>query len=882
MMPPTSFPSAPGPKRMPETSSDEGALVFKRPFIPISAALAAGIVWGKLFQTPNAHLHPVLLAVLLLMTFILVLKRPKPFYPLLMISFFLLGILQIHLYLHPRVGQNHIVNFFGREKILGEGMVCENPLRSLDKTDLVISMTRFLSKGEYHPVNGRVLLTVHEYYPFHYGDVIRFQTRLHPPRNFHNPGGFDYETHLQFQKILLRGSVRDASQFVVLRSDQGNPLKKNLERFRDRVRQAILGRSPGIEGRIIQAMILGDQKEIPKEIMEKFNRTGTTHIIAISGFNIAMVAIFALFMARLCLNAEYFLLRWNIKRASTTFAIVIVIFYTLIAGAGISVVRASIMAIVFLCSILMNREQDLWNNFALAAFIILIFAPHSLFDISFQLSFAAVASLIFFTPKWIGLFPATPMKIEAHPIFLFRRLFSKGMRTFVLFFLASLSATLGTLPLIMLYFNRVSPITLLANLLCVPILGILAIPVSLLIILAVPFSATLTGWVIQVSEFLVRISLIFIDKLASLSWASFYLSTPSFVEISAFYILLIWSGLLVRWFVMRRNVMADVKMPFSLKVIPAVIVLFFGLNLLYLQMRDFQQENFSVTVVDVGQGNSILVRFPGGKKMLIDGGGFFDNRFDVGKYVLAPYLWHERITGLDTVVLTHPHPDHLNGLLFVIENFNVREVWTNGETSPEENYQTFRRIILQKGIPLKIMTDRTPPVNISGVQIEVLHPPERVLDSAVTDSANHLPQRSSFVKPPSILYDETNDRSLVLKFTFGKRHFLFPADISGTVERRLVYENIDLQSDVIVVPHHGSHRSSHVSFVEKVKPQIAVVSCGSENLFGFPNPDVLRRYESIHSEVFRTDHNGAVTIKTDGQNLTAEAFHSKKNSRVSE
>jgi len=152
----------------------------------------------------------------------------------------------------------------------------------------------------------------------------------------------------------------------------------------------------------------------------------------------------------------------------------------------------------------------------------------------------------------------------------------------------------------------------------------------------------------------------------------------------------------------------------------------------------------------------------------------------------------------------------------------------------------------------------------------------------VTDSANHLPQRSSFVKPPSILYDETNDRSLVLKFTFGKRRFLFPADISETVERRLVHENIDLQSDVIVVPHHGSHRSSHVFFVEKVKPQIAVVSCGSGNLFGFPNPDVLRRYESIHSEVFRTDHDGAVILKTDGHNLTANAFHSIKNREVPE
>ena len=292
-------------------------------------------------------------------------------------------------------------------------MICENPQVSPEKTELVVSVSRILRRGKYLPVSGRVLLNIREPYPFRYGDFIRFHTRLRIPRNFHNPGGFDYETYLRFRGILVRGFIKDASGFVVLRRDRGNPLRTALEHFRDLIRNAILEKAPGTEGKIIQAMILGDQKEIPKEVMEKFNRTGTTHIIAISGFNIGMVAIFALFLARLCLKAEYLLLRWNIARISMLFAILVVILYTFIAGAGISVVRASIMVTVFLGAIILNREGDLYNTLSLAAFLILILTPYSLFDISFQLSFAAVASLIFFMPKWLALLPAPPPKEAA-------------------------------------------------------------------------------------------------------------------------------------------------------------------------------------------------------------------------------------------------------------------------------------------------------------------------------------------------------------------------------------------------------------------------------------------------------------------------------------
>jgi len=241
--------------------------------------------------------------------------------------------------------------------------------------------------------------------------------------------------------------------------------------------------------------------------------------------------------------------------------------------------------------------------------------------------------------------------------------------------------------------------------------------------------------------------------------------------------------------------------------------------------------------------------------MLIDGGGFSDNSsFDVGEKIIAPFLWNRKIKTIETIVLSHPNSDHLNGLLYIAGHFNVKNVWSNHQAAKTMGYKRFLEIIRTKHIHWPCFRDIPRTSMINGTKVQILYPPENFMDD-----------RS--------VWRDLNNNSIVLRCVYGSKSILFPGDIEAMAEKELVHlAGADLKSTVLVAPHHGSKTSSTGLLLAKTDPEVVVISAGWNNRFNFPHPAVLQRYQNLGCRIYRTDLNGAVTITTDGRTLDIDPF----------
>lgn len=491
--------------------------------------------------------------------------------------------------------------------------------------------------------------------------------------------------------------------------------------------------------------------------------------------------------------------------------------------------RAVIMVMVFLLALLFEREHDTVNTLAVAALVILVINPTALFEVSFQLSFVAVFA-IFYMLQHTALLTG----LRSPPQTAFKRL--------ALFLLVSAAAILGTLPLTLYYFNGTSLLGILANCLMVPLVGFLVVQLGLLAVFLLPITSTGAYWIMKASGLIMHGGLALVIPVSKCSFAAAKTVTPTVIEIGLYYALA-WALLNLRRTRLAKAVLITV----------ALLVL---ADAAYWATRRFGNHELRVTVMDVGQGNSALLQLPGGKCVLVDGGGFYDNRFDVGARVVAPVLWRKKIATVETLVLSHPHPDHLNGLLFVAKHFNVQEVWMTQDYVRSEPYDNFLHVISEKDIRIVQLDELLKPRVMHGVEFQCLYPPRDFLMRKGPDT-----------------WRNANNNSLVLKVSFNEVSFLFPGDIEAVAEKELAtLAGSALRSDVLLVPHHGSKTSSTPKFLERVNPNIAVISAGWKNPFGFPHSRIVHRYKARGCQIFRTDQAGATTITTDGIRTSVKPF----------
>ena len=811
---------------------------FRLPLIPIFIVYTLGIYFGHFHLPFLAQAWIPLLILFGFWIFFLVTARTRMGSWTAFSIFFLLGVFSIQLYLPSRHPPSHISHFTGLENISLEGIIDCPPERSRGRTQLLIRSEKAVLSSRSIPVDGLVLVYLREEAPsLRVGDRLRLRCRLHSPRGFHNPGGFSYERHLAFDRIYTIGFLPKEGGWVKLAEGFKNPVSLRVEHWRDRIRDFLDREATPPGSGIFKALVLGEQGDLPEEIKEYFILTGTAHLLAISGDQFGIVALLSFSLLIWMLKrSEFLLLSISVRKWAAGLTIPCIVLYAFIAGGGISVIRAAIMVITFLLSILLDRERNLLHTLALAAFLILLFSPPSLFDVSFQLSFLAVLSILYLVPRLlqefkqeeISLLLKTPWK---NNIFKYMRLS----------LLVTGVAILGTAPLVAFHFNRSAPIGFLTNLFVIPWVGFLIVPLSLTASIFSFFFLPLATLLINLNGFITLILLKVLAFFASLPFASFFVSTPTVFEIFLFYFLLF----LAVHFRKGRKI----------RYLLAGLCIVFAFDLAYWNLKDSFQKDLKVTFIDVGHGDSILIEFPKGKKMLIDGGGLYEDRFDTGKNVIAPFLWQKKIRRIDTLVLTHPDPDHFKGLNFIASQFSIGQFWENGFETQSETYLQLKETLREKKIKTQSLNEETLPRLINGVEISVLNPP------AWNAVLRKVPNAS-----------DLNNSSLVLKLQFKNVSVLLAGDIEMEAEGWMLRKGYPLRADIIKVPHHGSSSSSSPLFLEKVKPVYAILTVGERNIGRLPHPEVLKRYERLGTEIFRTDRHGAITVITDGESIEVKTF----------
>jgi competence protein ComEC len=811
---------------------------FRLPLIPIFIVYAIGIYSGH-FDLPFLFQGWILLVILLgSWTFFLITRRTRMGSWTAFSIFFLLGIFSIQPYLHPPHPPSHISYFTGLERISLEGVIDRPPERFRGRTQLLIRSEKVILPGAHTPVDGLALIFLKEEDPsLRVGDRLRLRCRLYPPRGFHNPGGFSYERHLAFDRIYTIGFLSEEGVWVKLGEGFKNPVALRVERWRDRIRDFLNREAKPPNSGIFKALVLGEQGDIPEEIKEYFILTGTAHLLAISGDQFGIVALLSFSLLIWILKrSEFLLLSISVRKWAAGLTIPCIVLYAFIAGGGISVTRAAIMVITFLFSILLNRERNLLHTLALAAFLILTFSPPSLFDVSFQLSFLAVLSILYLVPRILQEF-----RQEEIPLLLqtsWKKNILKYMR---LSLLVTGVAILGTLPFVALHFNRFAPVGFITNLFIIPWVGFLIVPLSLTASIFSFFFIPFATFLININSFITLILLRVLAFLASVPFASFFVSTPTVFEIILFYSLLF--------------LVAHFRKGKKIRYLFGGLCIAFVCDLAYWNLKDSFQKNLELTFIDVGHGDSILIEFPKGKKMLIDGGGLYDERFDIGKNVIATFLWKEKIRRIDTLVLTHPDPDHLKGLNFIASQFSIDQFWENGFETQSEPYLQLKKILNDKKVEVVSLNEQTAPQIVDGVEVSVLNPPAPNTLQRKVDPLRNL-----------------NNSSLVMKLRFRNVSVLLAGDVGKEAEELMVRKSYPLRADILKIPHHGSSSSSSLPFLERVKPTYAILSVGERNRARLPHPDVLKRYLQLGSRILRTDQHGAITVITDGVDIEVKTF----------
>lgn len=735
-----------------------------------------------------------------------VLRRRRCGSLFLAIFFWSIGVVLYHLSITPPQSPGHIRSYLGEQPRTIEATVLAISARPADRTQVDLEAHYIGTDSILAPARGKIRLFIDETVPdLNPGNIVRFRSRLRAPQTFGTPGEYNYPRHLARQEIFVLASLNRANELATLRAPQDRAAFFTIEGWRRELASGIENRLSPPTAALVKALVIGDKGGVTPQQRDLLARGGVSHIFAISGLHLGLIALFLYSTALMIYRrSETILLFAPPKRLLPLLIIPLLFAYLLLTGNALPTRRAFLMAMAGGVLLIGARRVRPLHLLASVAFVLLLCEPLALFEPSFQLSFAGVLGILLLLPLWQAQFNNWP----------------KPIRWVALLFLTTVAATIATTPAVLLHFHMFAPAGLLTNLFAVPAIGFLAVPLGLAGGLLLPLWADGATLLLHgcgaVIETVLRLVEWFVD-FPLLGGLEIHLSPVQSLGVAFLCIIPSVIGWAVKTWLLRA-------------LLAAVATLL-------LCWQPSVPAKLSITAFSVGQGDSFLVSLADGRNYLVDGGGLHGSNFDVGERLLAPALAHQGVRSLEAILLTHDQADHRQGLPYLLKSFRVRNFWCSED--PARLDPLLKETLRDQNVP-----------------VYQFPPGWSILEE------NNETTLALFV--PAIETINPNDRSLVFYLRQGTDGLL----LTGDLETPGVVDLLALPPpgpvNLLKLPHHGSRKSSPELLLEQFQPHLTFVSVGAKNAFRFPHAEVVTDLENRGIPLYRTDQSGSLRFISDG------------------
>ncbi len=602
------------------------------------------------------------------------------------------------------------------------------------------------------------------------------------PNKKSNNTSYDEELNFKIDNITYK---MYANKIEVLKY---NKIKTYLYNLKENICNIYDDILPQKESNILKAMILGEKQFLDNETIDLYRTSGIYHILAISGLHIGILS---LFLTKI--------FKFVNRRFGYIFVIIILIFYCIFTGASLSTVRATIMSITVLIANILFRNPDFISSISLSAIILLIKNPYYLFDIGFLYSYTSIFSIAFLGGRICSIYNI------------------KGIyKAFIISFFVCLSIK----PITAYYFYNFTILDTLLNIIIIPFMSIVVI-IGFISSIAGMFSIPIAKFLIGSVYYILRLFTYICKVVENMNFNNIIIGRPSIFVIISLYIMLFFIGYAFydKYLLKKRKKFINIGM---------------GIFIIFVSISILTPKPFTITMLDVGQGDSI-VGINNDGVFLIDGGG--NNNFSTGENIILPYLKSKGIQTIDFVFVSHNDSDHIKGIIEILDKIKIKNLFLPINNTLDENYETLLNIAKDKNIPIYFLQNGDSLTLGKNLNFDVLHPNKEFLDK------------------------DDNNNSLVLKLNYNNNSILFTGDIEKRAEEFLLNNNKNLKSDILKVAHHGSKTSTTTDFIKNVTPKDALISCKENNIYKHPSEETLKTLKYANINIYRTDKNKSITIK---------------------